>query len=167
MEAFFADANITVFVQLVVAMALGMLLGVERTLAGKEAGMRTYALVSTGAALFIVATTLGAPSIAVFGDADPLRIAAGIITGIGFLGAGVIIFRRNEGELEGLTTAAGLWIAAGIGIAVGYQLYATALFVTLLTLFIFTILWYVEHYIEERTTQPDERVRVVKKEKQN
>ena len=149
METLFADENIIIFLQLVLAMLLGIALGVERSIAGKMAGMRTYALVSLGSCLFIVtATTFGGPFFSDNVNIDPLmRISASIITGIGFLGAGLIIFRGTT--LSGLTTAAGLWVSAGIGIAVGFQLYAIAVFTTLLTLFVFTILWFVEEYLEK------------------
>jgi putative Mg2+ transporter-C (MgtC) family protein len=79
---------------------------------------------------------------------DPMRLAAGIVTGIGFIGAGLIILKENK--LEGLTTAAGLWVACGIGIAVGFQLFALAFFATFLTLFSFTILWNVEDRFKKK-----------------
>lgn len=162
MDAFLDSTTFTICLQLGLSIVLGMLLGMERSIAGKAAGMRTYALVSLGATLFVVAGLAAAPELAVLGGVDHLRVAAAIITGIGFIGAGTIIFRRDA--LKGLTTAAGLWVAAGIGIAVGYGLYAVALAATLLTLFVFTALWYVESLIERNTTQPDERV-VISKEK--
>jgi len=146
MESIFSDVNIVTFLQIILAMLLGMVLGVERSIAGKTAGMRTYALVAMGACLLIVSSTQFTASIAGFINPDPLRVTAGIITGVGFLGAGIIIFR--EATLRGLTTAAGLWVASGIGIAVGYEQYVLAVFTTMLTLFIFTILWFIEEYLE-------------------
>jgi len=146
MESIFSDINIVTFLQIILAMLLGMVLGVERSIAGKTAGMRTYALVAMGACLLIVSSTQFTASIAGFINPDPLRVTAGIITGVGFLGAGIIIFR--EATLRGLTTAAGLWVAAGIGITVGYQQYVLAVFTTMLTLFIFTVLWFIEEYLE-------------------
>lgn len=147
----------TVAAKLVLAVILGGLLGLERSLARKTAGMRTYTLVSMGAALFvIIAEIVGVYyselGIRVF---DPLRVASQIIVGIGFLGAGLIILQGNK--LRGLTTAAGLWVAAGIGMAVGYGLYIVAAMVTVLTLFVFTVLWYVEHYVEKHAPAPAER----------
>jgi putative Mg2+ transporter-C (MgtC) family protein len=129
--------------QLVIAMALGMLLGIERNIAGKTAGMRTYALVTMGSTLFIIVANavMSGDSWGRF-DFDPLRMASAIVTGIGFLGAGIIIFR--ETTLRGLTTAAGLWLSAGIGIAVGFEQYLVAVCATLLTLFIFSALWLLE-----------------------
>ena len=140
--------DLEAYLKLLIAMALGVLLGLERTYAGKTAGMRTYGLVSMGSCLFIV---VGA---AVSGAADPLRMAAGIITGIGFLGAGLIIFK--ESKLSGLTTAAGLWVAAGIGIAVGFNRLMLAFFTTLLTLFTFTVLWFIEDWIKKYSKRDDE-----------
>ena len=145
-ETVFTNANVIIFLQLTLAMLLGMVLGVERSIAGKTAGMRTYALVCMGACLFIINTTLFTKPLIGFVAFDPLRVAAGIITGVGFIGAGIIVFRDTS--LRGLTTAAGLWVAAGIGIAVGYELYAIAVFITVLTLFIFTVLWFIEEFIE-------------------
>ncbi len=125
-----------------IALLLGMLLGVERTLAHKTAGLRTYGLVSMGSALFIVIAQLVGDTQMMVTGADIMRVTAGIITGIGFLCAGVIILRDQT--IVGLTTAAGLWIASGIGIAAGFGLYTIAFFTTFLTLLTLTIFWYVE-----------------------
>lgn len=139
----------SVFFQIFLAMFLGALLGVERSFAGKTAGMRTYGLVAMGSCLFVIIATLVGNS---FGGGiasfDQMRVATGAIMGIGFLGGGVIIFK--EEHLSGLTTAAGLWIACGIGLSVGYGFYALALATTILTLFTFTVLWFIEHKITTR-----------------
>jgi putative Mg2+ transporter-C (MgtC) family protein len=91
------------------------LIGLEREVQGKPAGIRTYALVGIGSAAFTVVGTIG------FGNGDPAaRVVQGVITGIGFLGAGTIIQRRNQ--VVGLTTAAGIWAAAAIGVAIGANL---------------------------------------------
>ena len=135
------------FVRLLVATLLGMSLGVERAVAQKTAGMRTYALVSMGAALFIVISEIiSAQYAGQVGSLDPLRMASQIIVGIGFLGAGLIIFR--DSQLSGLTTAAGLWVASGIGMAAGFGLFEIAIFATVLTIFVFTILWYLERKVK-------------------
>lgn len=133
-----------IFTKLTIALLLGMVIGIERILAHKTAGMRTHALVSMGAALFvIVGEIVSAHYISSDGiNPDPLKLAANIIVGVGFLGAGMIIFK--DSHLMGLTTASGLWVAAGIGMAVGFGLYPIAIIATFLTLFIFTVLWYVE-----------------------
>ncbi len=105
--------------QLLIATLLGTAIGYERKLRIKEAGMRTHALVSLGACLMMII------SLNAFGngvDGDRARIAAQIVSGIGFLGAGMIMFKR-EGGLQGLTTAAGIWVTAGVGMAIGGGMY--------------------------------------------
>ncbi len=134
------------FLNLAVAAGLGLVLGFERTIAGKRAGMRTFALVSLSAALFVVVSILINDMFLGRVNFDPMRVPAAIISGIGFIGAGLILFRENA--LRGLTTAAGLWVAAGVGVASGFGLYAIAIFTTLLTLFIFTAVWFVEYYVK-------------------
>jgi putative Mg2+ transporter-C (MgtC) family protein len=135
--------TIDIVIRLILAVLLGALVGVERTLAGKNAGMRTYALVSMGSALFIIISeavmfTLPNPL-----SLDPLRIASQIIVGIGFIGAG-LVFHRGDNRTTGLTSAAGLWVSAGIGMAAGFGLYLIAIIAAVLTLIVFTVLWYVE-----------------------
>lgn len=139
-----------IFIQLFIAAVLGGLLGLERALAGKTAGLRTFALVSMGSALFVNISEIVGNQYAGISAFDPLRVASQIIVGIGFLGAGLIIFK--ESKISGLTTAAGLWVSAGIGVAVGYKLYSIAIFVTVLTLFIFTILWFIENKIKKEVS---------------
>ncbi len=142
--------DIEPFAQLVIALVLGAALGLERTLAGKQAGMRTFALVSMGSCLFIILSNeLVTGSNGVY--VDPTRMAAGIVTGIGFLGAGLIIFQQ---ELRGLTTAAALWVCCGIGMAVGFHFYLLATFSMALTLFIFVALWNIEHMFESKFVVP-------------
>lgn len=135
------------FIQLIVALLLGALLGFERLLAGKDAGMRTFGLVAVGSCLFII---IGESVLKEYGNTfgmDPLRMASSIVTGIGFIGAGLIIFQH---ELKGLTTAAALWVASAIGVAVGFKLYIIAMFTTFLTLFVCVGLWFVERYLEKK-----------------
>ncbi|MCR4274487.1 MAG: MgtC/SapB family protein [Candidatus Campbellbacteria bacterium] len=140
----------TFFVQLLTALVLGMLIGAERTLAGKTAGLRTYGLVAMGSCLFIVVSLGLKDSLGVSG-ADVMRVVAGIITGIGFLGAGVIILRDQT--LVGLTTAAGLWVASGIGVAIGFKLYEIAFYTTFLTLLTFTVFWFIERGVSHMGPQ--------------
>ncbi|MEX2013504.1 MAG: MgtC/SapB family protein [Parcubacteria group bacterium] len=132
------------FFLLVVALVLGSTLGLERSLAGKTAGVRTFGLVSMGSCLFILIARFVIPTVETF-NYDPLRMAAGIVIGIGFLCGGVIVFK--DATLTGLTTAAGLWVASGIGMAVGYELISLALFATVATLFVFTVFWFIEHKV--------------------
>lgn len=116
---------VVVLGKLLLAVVLGGIIGLERRiLAKKEAGTKTYALVTLGSALFTLLSMYG------FGESvDGSRIASGIVTGIGFLGAGMII---NHGEkVDGLTTAAGLWVAAALGMAVAVGWYAVAIIATL------------------------------------
>jgi putative Mg2+ transporter-C (MgtC) family protein len=137
-----------VMAQLIIALVLGALLGFERLLAGKEAGMRTFGLVSIGSCLFVIIGEIVALRYA--SDAfntDPLRLASAVVSGIGFIGAGLIIFQH---ELKGLTTAAVLWVASAIGVAVGFRLYMIATFATFLTLFVTVGLWFVERYLERK-----------------
>lgn len=144
MDLFNINPSIAPFVYLIIALILGAVLGLERSLAGKTAGVRTYALVSMGSSLFILIAKFVIPTAETF-NYDPLRIAASVVMGIGFLCGGVIIFK--DSTLTGLTTAAGLWVAAGIGMAVGYGLLSLALFATLSTLLVFTVFWFIEHKV--------------------
>ncbi len=129
-------------IRLSAAVLFGLVVGAERSRVGKRAGMRTYALVALGAALFvIIAQAIVQNTVGLF-DFDPLRIASQVVVGIGFLGAGVIFVEKKV--LTGLTTAAGMWVVAGIGAASGYGLYLIAAYVTLLSLFVFEALWYIE-----------------------
>ena len=146
MDILFIDSELVLFFQLVIAMALGIFLGAERAIAGKTAGMRTYALVSMGACLFVIVSIAVTQSLIGITNIDPLRVMAGIITGVGFIGAGLIFVQKSS--VRGITTAAGLWVAAGVGIATGYKLYILAIFTTVLTLFVFSILWFIENRLK-------------------
>ena len=119
--------------RLLLAAALGTIIGFQRERAGKQAGLRTHVLICLGAALFTIASLYG------FGaSSDPSRVAAGVVVGIGFLGAGVIL-RRTEGILAGLTTAATIWAVAGIGLAAGAGLYLVSAVATALVLVVLLI----------------------------
>ena len=114
--------------KLVLAVILGAIIGVEREKNHKPAGMRTHMLVAMGACLF----TLSSMD---FGQ-DPARIAASIVTGIGFIGAGTIIGERRQDKVVGITTAASLWTTAAIGLMVGIGEYYIAIAASFLVLFI-------------------------------
>ncbi|MBI3796207.1 MAG: MgtC/SapB family protein [Deltaproteobacteria bacterium] len=116
-------------VRTIIAALLGAIIGWEREQHGREAGIRTYAAVSVGACVF------GLISAHVEGAADPTRIAAQVVTGVGFLGAGVIL--RERGQITGLTTAATLWSTAALGLAIAYGMYVLG---TLTGLIVFTLL---------------------------
>jgi len=108
------------------AVALGAGIGYQRERAGKIAGMRTHILVSSGAALFTLVSIYG------FGDAvvDISRVAAGVVVGVGFIGAGVILRGAREEEVAGLTTAATIWVTAAIGLAAGAGMYLVSIIAT-------------------------------------
>jgi len=138
---------------LALALLLGTLLGIERELAKKKAGMRTFGLVSMGSCFFSLISVnaikfLDSSGTVGIVNFDPTRIAAQVVVGIGFLGAGIIIF--DSSKLRGVTTAAGLWVAAAIGMAVGYKFYAVASFAAALVLMVFVVLWFVEEFIVEK-----------------
>lgn len=126
------ELDVQMFLRLLIAVVLGALVGYECERAGKQAGVRTHGMVSLGAALFAVVSLHG------FGNTgNPARVAAQIVTGIGFLGAGAILHQRNS--VHGLTTAASLWVTAAIGLAIGVGMVlmslATAVLVFLLLRF--------------------------------
>lgn len=118
-----------ILVRLLLAALLGGLLGYERERQGKAAGVRTHMLVAMGAALFVLV-----PQQAGMAIADLSRVMQGIVTGVGFLGAGAIIKHRSEEDVQGLTTAAGVWMTAAIGVACGLGRESTAVLSTVLAL---------------------------------
>lgn len=137
-------------IRLTLAAVLGGIVGLEREVRGHEAGFRTFMLVAAGAALAMIvsmsfssASWVNADALPTLGDrfvvsVDPARIAYGVMTGVGFLGAGTIIQRRNR--VEGLTTAAGIWSVAALGLAAGFGLYVLSVVATLLLLFTLLLL---------------------------
>jgi putative Mg2+ transporter-C (MgtC) family protein len=133
------DLNIYIVGKLMLAALLGGAVGLERELSHKPAGLRTNLLICLGAALFTVIST---ESTRAFGAGDPTRIAAQIIPGIGFIGAGVVI--RERGSIIGITSAATIFVVASIGMAVGSGLVVTAIFSALLLLGCLVILGNIE-----------------------
>ena len=121
------NETIEMVLRLVLAAVLGGLIGAEREYRGKVAGTRTHLLVALGAALMMLVSRYGFG-----GQGDPSRVAAQIVSGIGFIGAGAIMVDRHS--VHGLTTAAGIWVAAGIGMATAADLYVLALTATALSL---------------------------------
>lgn len=130
--------------RLLVAMVLGALIGLERESQGKDAGVRTYALVSLGSALIMIISTEIFEMYRGKATVDPSRIAAQVVSGVGFLGAGAIL--RFEKGIKGLTTAAGIWAVAGIGLACGVGLYFPAIISTVFILSILLIWSKVDHF---------------------
>lgn len=120
--------ELVMVLRLLLAAALGAVLGIQRERAGKPAGLRDNMLICVGAALFTVA------SIYAFPGSEPGRVAAGIVTGIGFIGAGAII--RRGSHVEGVTTAATIWTVAAIGLAVGAGLYLVSVAATVIILIV-------------------------------
>ncbi len=142
-----------IFGQLILATFLGALVGLERELSKKAAGMRTFALVSLGAAFFTIISILAAEQFSSSAIFELSRIPSQIVLGIGFIGAGLIIFHRSQ--VRGLTTAAGLWVAAAIGMAVGFKMYILAVFTTLLVVLIFILFWFIEsRFVDKLATKP-------------
>lgn len=141
------EETIDLIARIILASFLGGLIGLERDIHGRAAGLRTHLLVSMGAAVFMLLSELIASVGSVMPEgvakiSDPGRIAAQVVTGIGFLGAGAII---KEGiNIRGLTTAACLWVAAGIGMASGAGCYVLAISATILALFSLVMLKYFE-----------------------
>lgn len=137
MEQFFIQNN-EIFLKLIIAVGLGMFIGAERLLVHKEAGMKTHSLVAMGAALFIVISEFLSEKYSGVNGFNPGVIASNIIVGIGFLGAGMIMFR--DSQTRGLTTAAGFWVTAGIGMACGFGLFGLATISTVLVILVFTLM---------------------------
>ncbi len=149
MNNIFDVATVDVIVRLSVALILGVIIGTERVWAHKTAGMRTYALVSMGSALFVIISNEMVNYYTGFSGLNPLMIIAQIVVGVGFIGAGLIF--TKDSKLVGLTTATSLWVSAGIGMAAGFKLYNIAIIATTLTLFIFIVLWFVEEKLKKST----------------
>ncbi len=120
--------------KLLLSLMLGALIGLERRRKGQIAGLRTFALISMGATLAMLISIYIPQEFFMVKNGDPGRVAAQVISGVGFLGAGAII--QMKGSVRGLTTAAGIWIAACIGLAVGCGMYLIAVIATLLIIFI-------------------------------
>ena len=122
----------TLLIRIVLAMIMGALVGFEREIHGCAAGLRTHILVCMGAALFMITSIEMSVLYGHLGAVDPTRIAAQVVTGIGFLGAGAII--RYGGSIRGLTTAASIWAVSAVGIAVGAGLFKPAAITTVIVI---------------------------------
>jgi putative Mg2+ transporter-C (MgtC) family protein len=131
-----------------IAFVLGGLVGFERERTQRPAGLRTHMLVAAGAACFTVASIYGFQGLGA--NSDPARLAAQIITGIGFLGAGAI-FRTGD-TVKGITTASSIWITAAIGILIGAGMIYLAIFTTVMTWFVLFVLKSIEMRLERRRT---------------
>ncbi|MBM4464742.1 MAG: MgtC/SapB family protein [Chloroflexi bacterium] len=137
--------------RLVLAAFLGFLIGLEREFADQPAGERTHALASLGAAVFALVSVMAFPG------SDPARVAAGVVTGLGFLGAGMILKGTGRG-VQGLTTAAGIWTVGGIGLAIGAGLYLLGVTAAVLVGLVLTL---------ERLLKIDERLERRRRERRD
>ena len=131
-------------IAMLISTLLGTLIGFERQMGRKPAGMRTHTLVCLGSTMFVLLTKhaivdIGGPSL------DPTRMIHGVITGVGFLGAGSIM--RQEGSVHGLTTAASVWIVAAVGVAVGVHAYQLAIVGTVLALLVLEGYRWIERFL--------------------
>ncbi len=134
---FIYDYHINLILRIIVAGICGIIIGLERKNSGKEAGIRTHCIVACAAALMMIISKYGFYDMEFsLGDVklDPSRMAQGIVTGVGFLGAGMIYFQR--GTLIGLTTASGIWAVSGIGMAIGAGMYIIGISATFIILVI-------------------------------
>ena len=153
LDSWYVDA----MCRLLIAAVLGSLIGIEREIHGRDAGFRTQLLVALGSALAMVVSLHFARQFASANpDAsalriDPARMAYGVMGGIGFLGAGVIM--RQESGVKGLTTAASLWCTAAVGLACGFGMYAVAVFATLLVIFTLMVLNRLDNWLPSRTSK--------------
>jgi putative Mg2+ transporter-C (MgtC) family protein len=144
----------TILLRLAVALLLGAVIGFERELKEHDAGIRTLALVSLGSALFTIVSAygfldlLGIPRLVI----DPTRIASYIVAGVGFLGGGAIFLSRDKERVRGLTTAATIWVIAGLGMACGAGLIWEAIATTALALFVLALLQVVERSLLRRSS---------------
>ena len=126
-----------------VAGLLGGVIGFEREFRAQEAGVRTHFIVALGSALFMIISQY-----AFSGRFDAARVAAQVVSGIGFIGAGVIIFQKNV--VRGITTAAGLWVAAAIGLACGAAMYSVAIAATLMTVLVLETMHFITRIYGEK-----------------
>lgn len=148
--------QLSIIFRLILAAVLGAVLGFEREYIGKSAGLRTYTLVSLGSALFTVLPIMAMGQYVTALSFDSVsRIVSQITVGVGFIGAGLIIFQEKENRVHGLTTAAGLWIVAAVGCTVGSGYYLISIFVTVFSLIILSGTRYLR--IEEKIHEMSEK----------
>ncbi len=145
------DTELSLALRLTVGLVLGAIIGLERELHRTPAGFRTHSTVALGSALFTIVSAYGFSGAIV----DPTRIAAQIVTGIGFIGAGTILHYR--GQIRGLTTAASLWAVAAIGMAAGAGLFLMAIIGTVLILVVLSLFDRVEGFARRRLNLPPDQ----------
>lgn len=137
--------GVSIAFRIVLALVIGGILGIERATRLRPAGFRTYMLVCLGATLVMMTNQFISDT---YGMGDAARLGAQVISGIGFLGAGTIIVTRHN-QIKGLTTAAGLWIAACLGLAIGIGFYMGAVIVGLVVLLVMTLFRKIDQHLEE------------------
>ena len=140
---------LAVALRIFAAVIIGGILGMERGMKNRPAGLRTYMLVCVGACVIMLTNQY---VYQVFGGGDPVRMGAQVVSGIGFLGAGTIIVTRRN-QIKGLTTAAGLWAAAGVGLALGVGFYEAAIVGTFAVFFVMTLLQKMDNRLHRRSRQ--------------
>jgi putative Mg2+ transporter-C (MgtC) family protein len=140
---------LAVVLRIFAAVIIGGLLGLERGLKNRAAGLRTYMLVCVGACIIMLTNQYIYQS---FGSGDPVRMGAQVVSGIGFLGAGTIIVTRRN-QIKGLTTAAGLWSAAGVGLALGVGFYEAAIVGSFAVFFVMTLLQKMDNKLHRKSKQ--------------
>lgn len=148
---------LAVALRIVVAALLGGLLGMERGMKNRPAGMRTYMLVCTGACLVMLTNQY---IYQLFGTGDPVRMGAQVVSGIGFLGGGTIIVTRHS-RIKGLTTAAGLWAAAGVGLALGIGFYEAAVVGAIAIFVVMTLLQRMDDRMHGKAKRMDVYVELI------
>lgn len=141
----------TIFLRILLSLVVGGIIGLERGIKSKSAGFRTYMLVCLGSAMVMMTNQYIYDT---FGSGDPTRMGAQVVSGIGFLGAGTILVTHRN-QIRGLTTAAGLWVAACLGLAIGIGFYTGAVLGGITVLFILTLFEKVKILIEDRTRTID------------
>jgi putative Mg2+ transporter-C (MgtC) family protein len=142
-----SNIEVEVITRLAVAVVLGACMGLERSLSGKHAGMRTYALVALGSCLFTVVGVVASYQLSGFSGIDPLHIAGSVVIGIGFIGSGLVIVNKDHAEL---TTASGIWVVAAVGMAAGFGYYGVALAAAVLGILVFSLLLRLETGLRRR-----------------
>ena len=140
---------LAVALRIAAAVVIGGLLGLERGMKNRPAGLRTYMLVCVGACLIMLTNQY---IYQVYGTGDPVRMGAQVVSGIGFLGAGTIVVTRRN-QIKGLTTAAGLWTAAGVGLALGIGFYEAALVGGFAMFFVITLLQRMDNNMHRKSRQ--------------
>ena len=145
------DQIVRMAIRLIAAMVLGGIIGIERERIGKAAGLRTHMLTALGSALFVVSAAEAGMSIG-----DMSRVIQGLATGIGFIGGGAILKLAEEREIEGLTTSAGIWMTAAVGVTVGLGRLWTAVLSMLLGWIILRIVGSIQSQFDRRRAAPDD-----------